>query len=123
MARGWLIFAGLSGAAAVILGAVGAHRLEVSTVGRAQWDLAMQYHLLHSVLLAALAVSGSSRGGAARLASWCLVAGMLMFCGTLYFQAASGEAPVRNLAPTGGTFLILGWLLLAWAGIRAKPAS
>lgn len=123
MARGWLIFAGLSGAAAVILGAVGAHTLEASTTGRAQWDLAMQYHLLHSVLIAALALGGYSRSGAARLASWCLLAGMLMFCGTLYYQAASGEPPIRNLAPTGGTLLIAGWLLLAWAGVRAKPAS
>jgi uncharacterized membrane protein YgdD (TMEM256/DUF423 family) len=123
MARGWLIFAGLSGALAVILGAVGAHALEASTEGRAQWDLAMQYHLLHSVLLAGLASTGLPRSGVVRLASWCLAGGMLMFCGTLYFQASHGAPPIANLAPTGGTFLIIGWLLLAVAGVRARPGG
>ena len=122
MARIWLVFAGLSGAAAVILGAVGAHKLEVSTAARAQWDLAVQYQLMHAVLLAALALGGHPRAGVTRIATWCVAVGMLLFCGTLYVQAATGAPPIRNLAPTGGTFLIVGWLLLAFAGVRGRRA-
>ena len=122
MARIWLMFAGLSGAAAVILGAVGAHKLEVSTTARAQWDLATQYQLLHTVLIAALALVGLPRAGAGRIATWCLAAGMLLFCGTLYVQAVTGAPPIRNLAPTGGTLLTVGWLLLAVIGVRSRRA-
>ena len=106
----------------MILGAVGAHRLEASTTARGQWDLAVQYHLLHSILLAALALGGHTRGGALRIATWCLATGILLFCGTLYVQAATGAPPIRNLAPTGGTFLILGWVLLAVGGVRGARA-
>ena len=37
--------------------------------------------------------------------------------GSLYVHAFSGVAPIPMAAPFGGAFLILGWLLLAAAGI------
>ena len=123
MARGGLVLAGISGASAVALGAVGAHHLPVSTPARVHWDAAAEYQLLHSVLLAALAISGVAQRGPVRAATWCIGVGMLLFCGMLYFRAAHGVPPIPYLGPIGGTILIIGWLLLAYSAIRAPRSS
>ena len=45
------------------------------------------------------------------------LAGMLLFCGSLYLKAL-GQADITNpLAPAGGFLLMAGWLALAWAGL------
>lgn len=41
-----------------------------------------------------------------------LVAGMGMFCGSLYHQAMTGDPGLRKIAPMGGMAMIAGWLAM-----------
>lgn len=41
-----------------------------------------------------------------------LVAGMGMFCGSLYHQALTGDPGLRKMAPYGGMAMIAGWLAI-----------
>ena len=53
------------------------------------------------------------------LAGWAFVAGILIFCGSLYALAVSGVRWLGAVTPIGGGALILGWLLLFWGVWKA----
>lgn len=42
-----------------------------------------------------------------------LTAGMVLFSGSCYYHALTGNQRVRYVTPYGGILLILGWLALA----------
>ena len=113
----------LLGAAAVVLGAFGAHALKarLSPEMLAVWQTAVQYHFWH--VLALLAVGGIALRlpdnpwlhGAAVL----FAVGILLFCGSLYLLAAGAPRGLGMVTPLGGLSFILGWLALAVAVLRA----
>merc|ERR1711990_1385894 len=91
--------AGLSGAAAVALGAYGAHVLNVSKEGvteeqRKAFEVANRYHLIHSVAL--LGVSLARRPS---LTGFLMVGGILGFCGPTYSHAFTGDKQYRKFTP------------------------
>jgi uncharacterized membrane protein YgdD (TMEM256/DUF423 family) len=60
----------------------------------------------------------SPRGGiAAHLAGAAFALGVLLFCGAVYSLALFGLR-LPEVAPAGGTLLLLGWLLLAISACR-----
>ncbi|XP_061619834.1 transmembrane protein 256 [Phyllopteryx taeniolatus] len=102
--------AALSGASAVALGAYGAHGFKHSDPDdyqRALFETANQYHFYHS-----LALLGAARSGKPAVAGSLLIAGIGMFCGSLYHQAVTGDPGLRKLAPVGGVAMIAGWLAI-----------
>jgi len=102
--------AGLSGAAAVALGAYGAHVIGVDPDKarlRATFDTANKYHLIHSVALMAVPLARVPR-----LSGSLFLGGMLIFSGTTYYHALTEDNAVRQYTPYGGVLLILGWLSL-----------
>jgi uncharacterized membrane protein YgdD (TMEM256/DUF423 family) len=60
------------------------------------------------------------RGGhLAHAAGIAFTAGLILFCGAVYSLGLAGIS-WGVLAPTGGTMLMIGWLLLAASAIRAR---
>jgi uncharacterized membrane protein YgdD (TMEM256/DUF423 family) len=118
----WILL-GLLGVGAVALGAYGSHTAAFADA-RAQdiFGTALRYHFAHLPALGLAALIGSLAPAAARragIAGALFLAGMVLFCGSLYLKAL-GLAEVSNpLAPAGGFALMAGWLALAWAGIGA----
>lgn len=119
-----LIVAGLSGATAVALGALGAHRLAADLAERGMtrsWETGSKYHLLHSLALLALAALIQRAQGTARrrlnAALWCWLAGLLLFSGSLYWYAMGGPRFLVYVTPIGGLILIAGWLLCSAAAL------
>jgi uncharacterized membrane protein YgdD (TMEM256/DUF423 family) len=117
--------AGLLGAAGVGLGAFGAHALRARVDERLLevWNTGVRYHLVH--VLAMLAVAWALDrwpGPAARAAACCVLAGIVVFSGSLYLMVLSGHRWLGAVTPIGGIALIAGWLLLAWAAWR-KPGD
>jgi len=114
------LLSGLLGAAAVGLGAFGAHglkeRLSALPPASGWWETATFYLLIHAVAIGAV---GSSSAWPARL--W--LAGALIFSGTLYAMALGGPRWMGAVTPVGGTMLIAGWLLLAFSALKSSPAS
>ncbi|XP_067880023.1 transmembrane protein 256 [Heterodontus francisci] len=103
--------AGLSGALAVGLGAYGAHgfrRSDRDEYLKELFETANKYHFLHS-----LALLGVPHCRKPLLAGTLLTSGMVMFCGSLYYQAVTGNPTFTKAAPYGGTILIVGWAAMA----------
>ena len=106
------------GAAAVVLGAFGAHALKerVGADALQLWYTAVQYHFWHVLALLTVALSGS--GFWFKAAASLLIAGVLLFSGSLYALALGAPRVLGMVAPIGGVALILGWLAFAVAAIR-----
>lgn len=119
--RVWLILAGLNGAAAVVAGALGAHG--IAPAARALVETGSQYQLVHAVALVAIAALARARGGWLLDASGAaFVLGCVLFGGGLYLRA-TGYVGLAFIVPFGGGAFIVGWLLLAAAGVFTRPTS
>jgi uncharacterized membrane protein YgdD (TMEM256/DUF423 family) len=116
--RSFGIAAAVFGAAAVALGAFGAHALRdhLDTAAMQIWQTAVQYQFWH--VLALLAVAGFAPVRAApvwRVAGIAFVVGMALFCGSLYALALGAPVWIGAITPLGGLALIAGWSSLAFA--------
>lgn len=113
-----LPFAGIWGALAVLCGAFGAHLLRSRLPADllAVWSTGAQYHLVHAVVLLALALAGSAGVPSLRLPFRLLASGSVLFSGSLYALALSGFRPLGAMTPVGGLLLVAGWISLAFAG-------
>lgn len=116
------IAAGLLGAAGVGLGAGAAHGLESRLTPEAiGWvETASRYMLIHAlvILICTLDVLWQSTR-LQRLTALFYLLGTGIFCGSLLCLAFLDLRMAGAFAPIGGLFLIFGWLLLAWSGIRS----
>lgn len=115
----WILL-GLLGLAAVALGAYGSHAAAFAEPRLQEtFATASRYHFAHLPGLGLAAFIGSLAPGTARraaIAGTLFLAGIALFCGSLYLKAL-GLAEVTNpLAPAGGLLLMAGWPALAWAG-------
>jgi uncharacterized membrane protein YgdD (TMEM256/DUF423 family) len=104
-------------AIAVALGAFGAHglkaRLDAYSMGI--WEKAVFYHFIHAIgllLIAALTRTGTVSLTATDTISWLLIAGILLFSGSLYILALTGVTILGAITPFGGLAFIAAWLLL-----------
>ncbi len=58
------------------------------------------------------------------LAGWLLIAGTVVFSGSLYLMALTGARWLGAITPIGGVLLIAGWTVLAWrTARRPRPAD
>lgn len=122
--RIWTRIGAISGLLAVGLGAFGAHGLKarLGALGTsAHFDTASQYQMYHALALVVVGVlAGQGRsGGALAMAGWMFLVGSLIFSGSLYALALSGERWLGAITPIGGLSLMGGWLALAFAGVRS----
>jgi len=115
----FLIIGGIMGLLGVAIGAFGSHGLSslLETNGRtATFDTAVQYHLIHAVMLVLVAVLHGKIPShpAMTRAGYFFLAGILLFSGSLYILAILNIGIMGAIAPLGGTSLILGWGSIAW---------
>jgi len=121
----WSAIGAIFLAVAVGLGAFGAHglkdRLDAYSLGI--WEKAVFYHFIHSMgvlVVSMLPRAGSFSVGAASNVCWLLIAGVLVFSGSLYTLALSGVRSLGAITPIGGVCFIAGWLLLAYYFIAQR---
>ena len=125
MFRLTLIFAALSGAAAVAAGAFAAHglqqRLEPSLLNA--FKTGADYQLTHSIVLLALALLMLIRPATPWLngSAIAFMFGITLFSGSLYALSLSGIGKLGIITPFGGAALIVGWLLLAAEATKIVP--
>jgi uncharacterized membrane protein YgdD (TMEM256/DUF423 family) len=117
-ARFCLLVAALALAAAVALGAFGAHALKVRLAAEmlATYQTAVQYHFWHALGMLGVGVlmSRSPDDSGLRWVAWLLIAGLLLFSGSLYLLALTGATWLGAVTPLGGLAFIAAWLWLAW---------
>ena len=107
-----------SGFVAVALGAFGAHALRGRLVPDmlAAFEVGVRYQMYHALaLLGVGAVAGRWGGGAVVAGGWLFVAGTVLFSGSLYLLAFTGQRWLGAVTPFGGAAFVVGWASLAWA--------
>jgi len=113
----FLVWGALNMVLAVALGAFGAHGLKkhISPELLATWNTSVLYHLIHALGLLIVGVLGYQFPELQHLGSagWSLLAGILLFSGSLYLLVLSGIHFFGIITPFGGIAYIVGWLLLA----------
>ena len=108
----------LSALVAVALGAFGAHGLRGRLVPDMlmSFEIGVRYQMYHALGLLAVGLALSRwPSSAVALAGWLFIAGTVVFSGTLYLLAVSGQRWLGAVTPVGGVAFIAGWLVLAWA--------
>lgn len=103
--------AALCGFLGVALGAFGAHGLRPTLTANGTLEIfqtAVLYQLIHT--LAMLVVSRVRPFPAA--AWWSFLGGILIFSGSLFLYALSGQKWLGAITPLGGVGFLAGWLLL-----------
>jgi uncharacterized membrane protein YgdD (TMEM256/DUF423 family) len=110
-------------ALAVVFGAFGAHslrdRLDPYSMG--VYEKAVFYHFIHAMGLLVVSFLPKTGTFSEFATSWVcglLLAGILIFSGSLYALAISGNRMLGAITPIGGVAFIAGWLMLAWFVMR-----
>ena len=128
MTRFFAVAGALFGLCAVLFGAFGAHGLaeRVSAERLEVWATAAHYLAWHAPALLALAALAWPGAGSRLLtaAGLCLVAGVLIFSGSLFLLVLTDTAAWGAVTPFGGVALAVGWGLAAaafWRRPWPKP--
>jgi uncharacterized membrane protein YgdD (TMEM256/DUF423 family) len=112
-------------AVAVMIGAFGAHALDgrLDAYSKGVYETGVRYHFYHGFAL--LMVSFLPRIGAlsAKRAGWIcglMLAGIVLFSGSLYLLALTGERMLGAVTPLGGVAFIAAWLMLGFWLIKEQ---
>jgi uncharacterized membrane protein YgdD (TMEM256/DUF423 family) len=122
MIRGLIAAGAVLGFVGVSVGAFGAHALRrrMPEERIALLRTGVEYQLWHATAsIVAAIVAARLSTDVATAAGWCFVAGVIMFSGSLYGLALTGQRWWGVVTPIGGVTLLAGWVLLALAAIRA----
>ncbi|WP_342508364.1 DUF423 domain-containing protein [Sporosarcina sp. FSL K6-2383] len=120
----FIIAGAINAAIAVAFGAFGAHALKekLSAHYLAVWETAVQYQMFHAIgLLAVGILMSSSLFGASTQLTWAgylLLAGIIIFSGSLYVLSLSGIGILGAITPIGGVAFIAGWIMLIIAAVK-----
>lgn len=110
-------------ALAVGFGVFGAHIVQgmLSPERFAVYQTGVQYHFYHALgLLVVGLISLHIRDSKwLKWSTWCLLAGIIIFSGSLYILTLTDTPWLGAVTPVGGVAFIVGWVLLA-AGVFEK---
>lgn len=130
-----LRLAAIFGAAAVVIGAFGAHGLKSAFEARQLdtryligiYEKGVQYQFYHTLALGLVSLLLSHKPGSKWLtrAAWLFIAGVLMFSGSLYLLACRDLLPFSvawagPVTPLGGVCFIGGWVALLASTFEGK---
>jgi len=107
----------------VAAGAFGAHALKsrLTPDMLAVFEVGVRYQLVHALALLAVAWAITRWPGRAALYAGVLfIAGIVLFSGSLYLLALTGERSLGAITPFGGVAFLAGWACLAWAASRSS---
>ncbi|MEX2479192.1 MAG: DUF423 domain-containing protein [Gracilimonas sp.] len=110
-------------ALAVAAGAFGAHALRntLSPERLETWQTAVQYHAWHALGLMLIALIGTQFDIAVTWPASLILAGIIIFSGSLYTLCLSGMGWLGAITPIGGVAFIAGWIVFAIQVLRYKP--
>lgn len=125
MTKTYITTVGISGFLMILLGAIGSHVLP-GNIDQKQIDafhIANQYQIIHTLALLALVyLQRHISPTQSRLIYILFVLGILFFSFSIYLTSTMAYTHLnvgflQRLAPVGGTFFMLGWLVILWSGI------
>ena len=109
----------VNGAIAVGCGAFAAHglkdRLEPKMLE--VFETGARYQMYHALAIVLAGMLAAKLAGA-NAAGWILQLGIVLFSGSLYVLALTGEKAFGAVTPFGGVAFLVGWLWLAWSALK-----
>jgi len=120
----FIIAGAINGFLAVALGAFGAHLLEGRVADKylSTWGTAVQYQMFHALALVAIGILMSSKtlGHVSQLnvAGYLILAGIIIFSGSLYVLSLTGISILGAITPIGGVAFLAGWIMLIVAAVK-----
>ncbi|PZX05824.1 uncharacterized membrane protein YgdD (TMEM256/DUF423 family) [Psychrobacillus insolitus] len=120
----FIIAGAINGFLAVALGAFGAHLLEGRIADKylSTWGTAVQYQMFHALALVAIGILMSSKvlGHVSQLniAGYLILAGIVIFSGSLYVLSLTGISILGAITPIGGVAFLAGWIMLIVAAVK-----
>ena len=124
----WIATGAWGLALAVAIGAFGAHGLQgrLDDYSIKIYERAVFYHFVHAlgVLIVAIATqAGLLRRSAGVWVCRLLTAGVVLFSGSLYALAITGNRMLGAVTPFGGLAFIAAWVVLAISAARPRPPA
>ena len=115
----WSVAGAILMALAVGLGAFGAHGLKarLDAYQMSVYEKAVFYHFVHGLGLLIVSFLPKTGTFSEYATSWVcglLLAGIVLFSGSLYLLAVTGNRGLGAITPIGGVCFIAAWLALAW---------
>ncbi|MBD8013246.1 DUF423 domain-containing protein [Microbacterium sp. APC 3898] len=121
----FLIAGAVNALLSVAFGAFGAHLLEGRVADKYldTWQTAVQYQMFHAVGLMVIAIlmSSSLLGPLSSLnwAGYLMLAGIVIFSGSLYVLSLTGISILGAITPIGGVAFIAAWVMIIVAAVKA----
>lgn len=109
---------------AVAFGAFGAHALKEKLTEKylAIWETAVQYQMYHAIGLIVIGIlmSPSIIGHVSQLswAGYLMLAGIVIFSGSLYVLSLIGIGILGAITPIGGVAFLIAWVLVIVAVVK-----
>lgn len=113
--RDFILLGAISGFLSVSFGAFGAHAIKqwMSADLMSIYQTAVSYQMYHSLGLILIAlVYQHHQNKLIKVAGWLMLAGIIIFSGSLYTLSLSDTRWLGAITPIGGILLLLSWLLL-----------
>jgi uncharacterized membrane protein YgdD (TMEM256/DUF423 family) len=113
---------GINALIAVALGAFGAHGLQghLSNDMMSVFETGVKYHFYHALGLIAIGLISTHLPESSLLKSsgWLMLAGIVLFSGSLYVLSTTGIKWLGAITPFGGMAFIVAWLLVVIAVLK-----
>lgn len=122
MFRVFVAIGGINAILAVALGAFGAHGLEGSLSSDMMeiFETGVKYHFYHALGLIAVGLVATHLPDSSLLtiSGWLMLAGIVLFSGSLYALSTTGIGWLGAVTPIGGVCFIAAWVLLVIAVLK-----
>jgi len=124
MAKLFLVAGSLNASLCIVLGAFAAHGLKakLSAQSLSTFQTGVQYHFYHSlglILIGVLMLQFQATGSMLKYSGYSMLAGIVLFSGSLYGLSISPWKWLGPVTPIGGLAFIVAWLLLAIAILKS----
>lgn len=113
----FLILGAVNAFLSVGLGAFGAHGLKARLTSDllAVYKTGVEYHFYHALGLLAVGLVAAQfpQSALVRGSGWAMLAGIVVFSGSLYILSITGIRWLGAITPIGGVAFLVAWALLA----------
>lgn len=122
MAKYFIFLGSINAFLAVGLGAFGAHGLKsrISPEMLEIYQTGVQYHIFHALglILIGIIAHWLSESNLILWSGALILAGIVVFSGSLYILSITGIRSFGAVTPIGGVTFLAGWILMAFAALK-----
>jgi uncharacterized membrane protein YgdD (TMEM256/DUF423 family) len=123
-AKLFLVLGCIAALLAVAIGAFGAHALKprIAPELMSVYKTGVEYHFYHALglILVGLAALRLPESAWLKTAGWAMLAGIVLFSGSLYLLSLTGAGWLGAITPLGGAAFLAAWGLFAAAAVKAR---